>query len=94
MGDPWLESGKRAVVEHRAWFENFARTRRRNDGVVILDRVKQLIFIQDFSFENGEPFTFSGDIFGRTNERRQLMTSRAGLLNDFLSSPASRSNDE
>jgi hypothetical protein len=38
-------SGKRAVVKHRAWFENLARPESRNDRVVILHRVKQLIFI-------------------------------------------------
>ena len=63
-------SGKRAVVKHRAWFENFARPESRNDCVVILHRVKQLIFIQDISFENGEPFTFGGDIF-RASEQTQ-----------------------
>ena len=87
-------SGERAVVKHRAWFENFARPESRNDRVVILHRAKQLIFIQDISFENGEAFTFVGDFFGRTNERSHLMTSREGLLNDFLASPTSRSNDE
>ena len=87
-------SGKRAVVKHRARFENLARPERRNDRVVILHRVKQLIFIQDISFENGKSFTFDGDIFGRTNERSHLMTSREGLLNDFLASPASCFNDE
>jgi hypothetical protein len=61
---------------------------------VILHRVKQLIFIQDISFENREPFTLSGNISRRTNKRSHLMTSREGLLNDFLASPACRSNDE
>ena len=49
-------SGKRAVVKHRAWFENLARPERRNDRVVILHRVNKLVFIRCTSLHNVQSF--------------------------------------
>src|SRR2546430_11079309 len=85
---------KSAVVKKRTRFENLSRSKGRNDRVMILHCVSELVFLERASFDDGESLVLQVDAFGRPNKRCYAMPPCQSLLNNLAAGSTGCSDDE